>query len=94
MTDMTFIAVMFAFALLGFFVMHRLVLAQRSGPALTVMSLLAAGIAFFVFAGTTPIGIDPLRAMGIALVGLLPAFVGAGAGAFSGWLMLRRRLRK
>lgn len=94
MADFAIIAVMFAFALLGFFVMHRLMMAQKSGAALTVMSLLSAGLAFAVFAGTTPMGVDPLRAMGIAMVCLLPALVGAGAGALLGWLMLRRRMRK
>ncbi len=94
MADLAIIAVMFAFAMLGFFMMYRLILAQKSGGALTFISLLSAVLAFAVFAGTTPIGVDPLRAMGAALVCLLPALVGAGAGALLGWMILRRRMRK
>lgn len=94
MADLAILAIMLAFALLGFFMMHRLVFAQRSGAALTFVSVISAALAFFVFAGTTPIGMDPLRAIGAALVCLLPALVGAGAGALLGWLMLRRRFRK
>ena len=94
MADLAIVVMMFGFAMLGFVIMHRLVVAQKSGAALTFISLLSAGLMFAVFAATTPVGIDPLRAMGVALVCLLPALVGAGAGALLGWLILRRRMRK
>jgi hypothetical protein len=38
-------------------------------------------------------GIDPLRAIGIAMVCLLPALIGAGAGMLLGHMILRRRLK-
>lgn len=44
MADLTIIAVMFVSAIIPFSVMARLMLAQKSGLALNVMSLLAAGV--------------------------------------------------
>ncbi|MCO4846538.1 MAG: UDP-N-acetylmuramate--alanine ligase [Yoonia sp.] len=93
MADVAIIAVMFVSAMIPFAVMARLMLAQKSGLALTVMSLLAAAVAIFIFASTTPVGIDPLFAIGVAMVSLLPALIGAGAGALLGHLLLRRRFK-
>lgn len=94
MADLAVIAVMFVFALIPFGVMARVMFLQKSGLALTIMSVLSAALAFFIFASTTPIGMDPLRAIGIAMVSLLPALIGAGAGAVLGHLLLRRRFKE
>jgi hypothetical protein len=93
MTEATIIAAMFVFAIIPFFAMKYLMQTQKLGLALTVMSVLAAALAFYVFASTTPIGLDPLFAIGIAMVGILPALIGAGAGALLGYLLLRRRFK-
>lgn len=93
MADLAVIAVMFVSAMIPFAVMTQLMLVQKSGLALTVMSLLAAGVAIFIFASTTPVGIDPLFAIGLAMVCLLPALIGAGAGAMLGHMLLRRRFK-
>lgn len=93
MADLTIIAVMFVSAMIPFAVMARLMLAQKSGLALTVMSLLAAGLTIFIFASTTPVGIDPLFAIGVAMVAFLPALIGAGVGAMLGHMLLRRRFK-
>jgi len=91
MVDLSVIAIMFVSAVIPLAVMTRLMLLQKAGLALTFISVLAAGLAIFVFASTTPIGMDPLRAIGIAMVCLLPALLGAGAGALLGYMVLRRR---
>ena len=91
MVDLSVIAIMFVSAVIPLAVMTRLMLLQKAGLALTFISVLAAGLATFVFASTTPIGMDPLRAIGIAMVCLLPALLGAGAGALLGYMVLRRR---
>jgi uncharacterized membrane protein len=93
MADLSVIAVMFASAMVPFALMARLMLAQKSGLALSVISLIAAALAICVFASSRPMGIDPLRAIGIAMVCLLPALIGAGAGALLGHMILRRRLK-
>ena len=93
MADLAVIAVMFVSAMIPFVVMARLMLAQKTGFALTIISVLAAGVAIFVFASTTPVGIDPIFAIGVAMVSILPALIGAGAGALLGHLLLRRRFK-
>ena len=93
MADLAVITVMFVSAMIPFAVMARLMLAQKSGFALTIISVLAAGVAIFVFASITPVGIDPIFAIGVAMVSILPALIGAGAGALLGHLLLRRRFK-
>ena len=61
-----------------------------SGLALTIMSVLGAVLVILFYATGRPIGIDPLTATILLFVGVLPAFLGGGAGALLGW-MLRRR---
>lgn len=61
-----------------------------SGLALTIMSVLGAVLVILFYATGGPIGVDPLVATVLVLVGALPAFLGGSAGALLGW-MLRRR---
>ena len=93
MADLVIITAMFAFAVMPFFVMKRLIMAQKSGFALSFISVLIAGFTILIFASSTPIGMDPLRAIGIAMICLLPALVGAGAGVILGYILLHRRFK-
>ncbi len=93
MADFAVISIMIVSALAAFGVMARLMLLQKSGLALTLVSLIAAGLAVLIFASSTPIGLDPVRAIAIAMVCLFPALLGAGAGALLGSMILRRRQR-
>jgi hypothetical protein len=43
-----------------------------------------------LYATGRPFGINPGFAMSAALLGVLPALLGAGAGALLGWLLRKR----
>ena len=62
-----------------------LVLKGKNGLALTIVSLLGAGFSIMIYATNHDFGIDPVRAIGIALVFFLPALLGSAAGAIGLW---------
>lgn len=66
----------------------------KAGLSLTILSLLGASFTILIYATNHDLGLDPIRAIGIALIFFLPALIGASAGALLGWLVRRRRERK
>lgn len=63
----------------------------RFGVPLTVVSLLGGALAVLLYATNGTIGMDPLQAYAIGLIGVLPAFIGAQAGFLLGWMIWKRR---
>jgi len=59
-----------------------------------VLSILGAALAILIFATNRYIGIDFVQAWTIALLFVLPALMGAGAGTLLGWLIRKRRERR
>lgn len=66
----------------------------KVGWTLTLFSVVAAGLAIFWHASNRLMGIDPAKALVAALLVFLPATIGCVAGAFLGWLIERRRIKK
>ena len=62
----------------------------QSGLALTNISVIGATLVIFIFASGRPMGIDPVLAMTIAMLGCVPAFLGSAAGMLLGWLLRRQ----
>ena len=77
-------------ALLPFFGLVRLARAGQFGLVLTVLSLLGAAAVILFYATAQPFGIDPVRAMAILLLGVVPALLGGGAGAMLGKILRNR----
>lgn len=66
----------------------------KSGLALTIGCLLGALLTILSYAAGNPaFGLDPVMAMGWAMLFALPACLGGAAGALLGWLIRRRRDR-
>ena len=85
---------MLASAMLPFALLTWLVRQGHAGWALTVPSVLGAVFAVLLYASGRPFGIDPLVAMGGALLVCLPALLGCAAGGLLGWLLRRRDDRR
>ncbi|MFQ1699773.1 UDP-N-acetylmuramate--alanine ligase [Loktanella agnita] len=77
-------------ACVSFVLLLRLMRGGQDGWALTVMAVLGGVFTVLLYASGRPFGIDPVFAMSVALLGVLPAFLGGGAGTFLGWLLRRR----
>ncbi|WP_341365571.1 UDP-N-acetylmuramate--alanine ligase [Yoonia sp. BS5-3] len=90
MSGLGIVAGMCAAALVPFALLARIMRKGRGGLALTILSLLGAGFAVLLYAAGRPFGIDPVLAMSLALLLVLPAFSGAAAGALLGWLLRKR----
>ena len=90
MAELTIFAIMLAAAAIPFVWLTQLVRGGRSGLALTIGSLIGAALAVAMFAAGRPFGVDPVQAMGLAMLLLLPALLGCMAGGVLGW-MLRKR---
>lgn len=74
-------------AFVVFIILARLVRAGVNGWAVTILSLIGAGLAVALYASGRPFGIDPVLAMSAAMLGFVPALIGGGAGALLGWLL-------
>ena len=90
MAELTIFAVMLVCAVIPFVWLTQLVRGGRSGLALTIGSVVGAALAISLFAAGRPFGVDPVQAMGLAMLVFLPALLGCAAGGLLGW-MLRRR---
>ncbi|MDP5083928.1 MAG: UDP-N-acetylmuramate--alanine ligase [Yoonia sp.] len=77
-------------AMLPFALLTWLVRSGRNGLAVTILCLIGATLAIFIFASGRPFGINPVFAMTVALLVCVPAFLGSTAGAFLGWLLRRQ----
>jgi hypothetical protein len=82
--------VMLTCAMLPFVLLTRLMRTGQSGLALTVTSVIGATLAVFIYASGRPFGIDPIFAMGAAMLVCVPAFLGSVSGALLGWLLRKR----
>ncbi|WP_322889617.1 MULTISPECIES: UDP-N-acetylmuramate--alanine ligase [unclassified Yoonia] len=94
MDGLEIIAGMSVCAFVPFFVLVRWARAGRFGLVLTVLSVLGAVAVILLYATAKPFGIDPVRAMAILLLGLVPAGIGGGAGALLGKLLRNRDDRR
>ena len=81
---------MLASAMLPFALLVWLVRSGRNGLALTIVSLIGAAFAIFIFASGRPFGISPVFAMTAAMLVCVPALLGSTAGVFLGWLLRRQ----
>ena len=66
----------------------------RVGWSLTMFAILGACLALSMQASTRLMGVDPIKAIGAALLVFMPATIGCAAGALLGWLIERRRVKK
>ncbi len=90
MAEFTIISIMLACATIPFVWLTQLVRNGRGGLALTIGSVIGGALAVAMFAAGRPFGVDPVQAMGLSLLVLLPALLGCIAGGVLGW-MLRKR---
>lgn len=81
-------------ALVPFFVQVRLARAGKFGPVLSVLAVVGAVAVILLYATAKPFGIDPVQAMAILLLGVVPAGLGGGAGALLGKLLRNRDDRR
>ena len=82
--------VMLTCAALPFLLLSRLMRSGQSGLSLSIASVIGATFAIFFYASGRPFGIDPLFAMGMAMLICVPALLGSAAGALLGWLLRKR----
>jgi hypothetical protein len=90
MVGLAIIAGMAFCAFVPFFAMFRWARAGKFGLVLTVLSVLGAVAVVLLYATAKPFGIDPVQAMAILLLGVVPAWLGGGAGALLGKLLRNR----
>jgi len=94
MNQLFVLGLMLICAALPFALLTKLMRAGQTGLALTFISVTGAALAIFIFASGRPFGIDPVVAMMVALLALIPALLGGTAGAFLGWLLRRQDDRR
>lgn len=94
MQGLGIIGIMAGCALVAFFLLVRLVRGGHSGLALSILSIIGAGLVVLLYAAGRPTGVDPVRAMSAALLFALPALAGGLAGGALGWLLRQRDDRK
>jgi len=87
------LAPMLAVTVAGFFSLLWLVRRGKFGPALSIGAILGAVLVLLLYATGGHMGLHPVTAMEWALIYILPALLGSGAGALLGWLMRRRAER-
>ena len=86
-----------AMTLIGFIGMALTTTFARRGKfgiPLTIASVLGGALALLIYATNGTIGLDPLQAYAIGLIGVLPAFIGAQAGFLLGWMIWKRRQKR
>lgn len=89
MLDPTMLLLMAASALVPCAIIVRLITARKLGAAFSAVTVIVASIAYMSFATATPVGPDAIQAIGIGLVVLLPALIGAVLGLLIGWFLVR-----
>lgn len=91
MQDALILTTMLACAMLPFVGCARLMYQGHAGYTLTLISVLGAAFAILLFATNHDIGLDPVRAIGMALLFCLPALAGGMAGTLLGHMLRKRR---
>ncbi len=94
MTQLLIFGLMLLCAMLPFALLTWLVRSGQSGLAWTIVSVIGATLAIFIYASGRPFGIDPIFAMTVAMLVCVPALLGSTAGAFLGWLLRRQDDRR
>jgi len=91
MQDALILATMLACALVPFVGCARLMFQGHAGYTLTLLSVLGAAFAILLYGTNNDVGLDPVQAMGMALLFCLPALAGGLAGSLLGKLLRDRR---
>lgn len=94
MTGLVIVGGMVIAALVPLGLMIRLVRRGHAGWSMTLLSVLGACLMVLLYAAGRPFGVDPVLAMSLALLVVLPAVLGGGAGALLGWLLRKRDDRR
>ena len=81
---MAVVAIMILCALVPFFALVRLARMGQFGLVMSLLSVLGAVAVILGYATGAPFGIDPVQAMAILLLGVVPGLMGGGAGALLG----------
>lgn len=68
--------------------------AGKTGYTLTLFAILGACLAIAWQASTRLMGVDPAKAIAVALLIFLPATIGCAVGALLGWMLERRRVAR
>lgn len=90
MIQFAIFGVMLVCAGVPFWLLTRVMRAGQTGLALSILSVIGATLAVFIFASGRPFGVDPVVAMAIAMLACVPAFLGSGSGMLLGWLLRKR----
>lgn len=91
MTGLIPLLIMAAGALGSFLLMAWLIDRGRNGYALTWITFVGTVVVVFTFEASRAYLFDPLRTLGWIMVLWVPALLGGGAGALTGWWLRRRR---
>jgi membrane protein YqaA with SNARE-associated domain len=94
MANVLVLFVMFAAGMIPLLVSTAWMKAGKVGYTLTLFSILGACLAISMQASTRLMGIDPIKAIGAALIVFLPATIGCAVGALLGWMIERRRVKR
>ena len=94
MIQMLLLGIMLSSATFPFVLLTWLTRKGQSGMALTAVSVIGAVLVVLLFAAGRPIGIEPVFAMTVAMLGFVPAFLGSLAGVWLGWLLRRQDDRR
>jgi membrane protein YqaA with SNARE-associated domain len=85
---------MAAAGLIPFFAAAVWMKAGKVGWTLSLFAILGACLVLSMQASTRLMGVDPIKAIGAALLVFLPATIGCAVGALAGWMIERRRVKK
>jgi hypothetical protein len=94
MANFLVLVLMTASGLIPFFAAAIWMKAGKVGYTLTLFAILGACLAISMQASTRLMGVDPIKAIGAALLVFLPATIGCAVGALLGWMLERRRVKK
>ena len=94
MANVLVLFVMSAAGVIPFFLAAAWMKAGKVGYTLTLFSILGACLVIAMQASSRLMGVDPIKAIGAALLVFLPATIGCAVGALLGWMIERRRVKK
>ncbi|MFO8127583.1 UDP-N-acetylmuramate--alanine ligase [Yoonia sp.] len=94
MAEILILGIMLISAVVPFALLTKLMRGGQSGLTLAIVSAIGGTLAIFIYASGRPFGIEPVFAMAVAMIGCVPALLGATAGALLGWLLRRQDDRR